>query len=316
MNNQSEKTLINMHTHTERLSDAWDNLAVTEIWIIWTEHNIANDLKWSWPAWMEVNCIDQEDNNRVVHLLYYAKEYNDDLLQEAEQLRDEFYIKCQTICANISRDFELWIKLDIDNVVLQAQQPCANINSMHIVKTLINDHQKEVIEILNEKNPQVCSIFKRIIHPNAVWVKPIGIEPKLLVQFAEANEWIVSFAHPQVTFRDKEPQWFRNNGVEYCRKHKIRAIEMPLSESATKDWTEAIRYVATEGNLNITFGGDYHWKELIDKNHAKLRAVNPHIEYEWAMNNIMKYNEQIWLILPEFINDTHLCLTEEKEATA
>jgi hypothetical protein len=31
MNNPSEKTLINMHTHTERLSDAWDNLAVSEI---------------------------------------------------------------------------------------------------------------------------------------------------------------------------------------------------------------------------------------------------------------------------------------------
>ena len=119
-----------------------------------------------------------------------------------------------------------------------------------------------------------------------------------------------------MTFRDKNAQWFKENGVEYCRKHQIRAIEIPFSESATKDWTEAIQHVARKGELFITFGGDYHWEELIDKNHAKLRAVNPYIEYEWAMKKIMKYNEQIWLILPEFIDDNQVHLTEKKVATA
>jgi hypothetical protein len=44
--------------------------------------------------------------------------------------------------------------------------------------------------------------------------------------------------------------------------------------------------------------------------------VNPYIEYEWAMNKIMKYNEQIWLILPEFLDNNQVHLTEKKVATA
>jgi hypothetical protein len=84
---------------------------------------------------MEVNCIDED--SRLVHLLYYAKEYNDDLLEEVEKIRNQFYQKCEKICENISKNRNFPISLIISEVVSKANQEITNINCMHIVATVL-----------------------------------------------------------------------------------------------------------------------------------------------------------------------------------
>lgn len=93
--------------------------------------------------------------------------------------------------------------------------------------------------------------------------------------FKEESHWVLSIAHPNVTFSKWGIGEFQSVLPHYVEVGGINAIE--VNSEATKEWVMAILEARSQYGLYITFWSDNHKIWHFDDKHWNFWKVNPHI---------------------------------------
>lgn len=93
--------------------------------------------------------------------------------------------------------------------------------------------------------------------------------------FKEESNWVLSMAHPNVTFRKWGIEEFKEVLPHYIEMWWINAIE--INSEATKEWVMAILEARSQYGLYITFWSDNHKIWHTDDKHWNFGDINPHI---------------------------------------
>ena len=117
-----------------------------------------------------------------------------------------------------------------------------------------------------------CSEYWLSSNRDMIWVEINDLQ--FLVQM---NWWIMTLAHPQVTFKDIEH--FLELFPIYHDEHWVRAIEIPTS--ANLEWTQAILKIAKDYNCIVTFWSDSHGYKP-DSSHWDFLTMNSFIEQKYV----------------------------------
>lgn len=115
-------------------------------------------------------------------------------------------------------------------------------------------------------------------------------------EVVQKSRWIVSLAHPNVTF--SESKWgipaFQRTIGDYVEKW-VNAIE--INTKASAEWVETILETQKRFGLILTFGSDCHQigYDGRDGKHASIGEQNPFIETSRRDKNFEAFREIIWL---------------------
>lgn len=113
-------------------------------------------------------------------------------------------------------------------------------------------------------------------------------------EVSEKSWWLVSLAHPNVTFWGNKgwiPE-FERTLPDYVKKW-VRGVE--INSIASWDWVQAVLKARQKYDLILTFGSDCHniWKT--DQKHSTIWRINPFVENKVLKDNFGNFKEKIWI---------------------
>lgn len=248
------------------------------------------------------------DLDKSLHLVSYAKIFSESLHDVLEHSREGKMKMKWGQFDKLTQQFGFIWNRDGFDVFMRSQwrQPqTSNKYDMSNYLMSFADNKEKTQHILWK----LCSSKDVVLHfyleclkrewalYDIYWYETEEYEPSVEAVIQEAvikADWIVSMAHPNVTF------WWNKWGIpEFERTiwdyvHKgVRWIE--INAIAPYDWVEAILAVQKQHNLILTFWSDCHniWKT--DEKHSTIWRINPFIETQIYKENFWRFRNEVWI---------------------
>lgn len=111
---------------------------------------------------------------------------------------------------------------------------------------------------------------------------------ELCGELARENNALLSIAHPNHTFKDREE--FQRLVPGYIERG-VGAIEMHISTSP--EWIEIILEMRERFDLLLTFGSDCHFDSRTDNKHGMIGDLNPHLDSVFIEKEFRKFREAL-----------------------
>lgn len=232
-------------------------------------------------------------HNKSLHLTLYAREISqvtNDVLQNIPKSK-ELLIKKQIELLN-----QVGFSINVDDFYLfgcAGSRKISSLNKYDLTRFIFsNDFNRNVAIKLNgwvslSEEMFYQKFFKKWWEKfSEFWVKIKDYEPSIEAckAFREESNWILSMAHPNVTFRKWWIDEFKNVLPHYINFWWINAIE--INSQATKEWVIAILEARSQYGLYITFWSDNHKIWYTDTKHWDFWEINPHINNPALLNQL------------------------------
>jgi len=253
--------------------------------------------------------------NKSLHLTLYAEKISDKTRGILSNTIDNKIILIQKQIEFLNQK---WFIIDYDDFLKYSFKKWKKVDALNkfdIARYVyLSEHNKNFIKYLNSWiELSVNDFYKRFLKREWDMYSEYGYEieeyePDLEIckQIKSECNWILSIAHPNVTFK----WWiheFYTNLPQYINQCWINAIE--INSKATRDWVEAILKAKDKYWLFVTFWSDNHKIWHSDERHWDFWEQNPNLDnkqiedftnaykwhlLDWKINLNYKRNFKLW----------------------
>lgn len=299
-----------------------DFLALTDHDVI-APKNFQKDLKEVWIKScdsVEISARNYE-LGKSLHLVSYACTFSDslrDILDESR--RGKLKMKTGQLELLVSQYGFIWTVDGFEAFLIRQWRTLEGSNKYDLARYLARNldnktKMKYILWDLLEWNDVVNSFYKECFKREWSLYDTYGYEvddyePSVettIEEVVKKSRWIVSMAHPNVTF-DESKWWipeFEKTIENYVDKW-LNAIE--INTQADAQWVHAILAMRQKYNLILTRWSDCHmiWYDGRDGKHGTIWQKNPHLDsadvwkkiWRWAsfsQVDFERFQDQLWI---------------------
>lgn len=231
---------------------------------------------------VEISANNAQHNKRL-HLPLYAREISEktnEVLQNIPK-SNTLLIKKQIIALN-----QIGFRINLHEFYYfscSGWRKVSSLNKYDLARFIFSsDFNREIAIKLNGSDITEEMFYQKFFKKwgqmydtFSVKIKDYDLTLEVCKTFKEESNWVLSIAHPNVTFKKWGIEEFQSVLPHYIEIGGINAIE--INSEATKEWVMAILEAKSKYGLYITFWSDNHKIWHSDNNHWNFWKVNPHI---------------------------------------
>ena len=239
-------------------------------------------------------------HNKSLHLTFYAKEISTDISSRIQTIIDA---KIGLLKKQVLFFKDIWFDIDIlemYNFYDKSNRNKETLNKFDLVRFMfLKESNRILAQKINNNIPINIEWFylkflKRwweFFDKYAVIIDAYEMPIESCSDFVTQSNWVLSIAHPNVTFRKWWIQEFQEVLPFYIEKAWINAIE--INAKATQNWVEAILEAKNNYWLFLTFWSDFHKEGIDDWKHWEFWEKNIYTQKDFIKSCFEEYREKI-----------------------
>lgn len=300
---------LDMHFHSvasdgkntrEELLEEWQKRGLQ--FLALTDHNrVSYDFREQAKTYGIESCQSVEissynpQQEKTMHILLYAKHIS----QEVSSLLDKVIMSVSDLILwQILFLKDLWFSLEVDEFFLYYEKKWKNshyLTRKDLAEYLYQNPENKnraisITKISQLSYEQFYDIFLKSGWEYAIDIHDYNPTLEQCHIFQQKTQWVLSLAHPNVTFRrwwvDEFEKWLPI-GLE----HGINALE--INACATVPWVISIIKASMKYKLYLTFWSDNHKIWYTDSKHWDFWCLNPLVNERFVTGQFEKYKEKI-----------------------
>lgn len=239
-------------------------------------------------------------HNKSLHLTFYAKEISKEI---KDKINEVIEAKVWLIKKQVDFFNQIWFQIDLEEMYkyyVSFWRKYESLNKFDIVRFMfLNPNNVLLAQKINDWNKiDVEGFYLKFLKRGwekfdkyAVIINDYEVPIETCLDFVNKTSWVLSMAHPNVTFRKWWIEEFERVLPYYIENSWINAIE--INAKATKIWVESILKNKEKYWLYLTFWSDFHKDWLDDWKHWYFWEQNEFISSELLKESFLEYEDKI-----------------------